>query len=62
MKSFLQFDDLDNKRKEVSQVLFIFPWVSLLLATLHGSDEQRKLQRLVNVFVSSFWAHPMTAI
>ena len=54
MKSFLQFDDLDNKRKEVSQVLFIFTCVSLLLATLHGSDEQRKLQRLVNVFVSSF--------
>ena len=54
MKSFLHFDDLDNKKKEVSQVLFIFPWVSLLLATLHGSDEQRKLQRLVNVFVSSF--------
>ena len=33
MKSFLQFDDLDNKRMEINQVLFIFIWVSLLLAT-----------------------------
>ena len=61
MKSFQQFDNLDNKSMENNQeVLFIFIWASLLLAT-SAQPWLGKTLFLVTVLCHSFWAHLMTA-